>query len=51
MMSKSSYLTDSGQNGPHITFYVPTKDYAAWVQISRFSPDKRADGQETYASA
>ena len=30
MMSKSSYLTDSGQNGPHITFYVPTKDYAAW---------------------
>jgi hypothetical protein len=30
MMSKSSYLTDSGQNGPHIMFYVPTKDYAAW---------------------
>jgi len=30
MMSKSSYLTDSGQNIPHLMFYVPTKDFAAW---------------------
>jgi hypothetical protein len=30
MMSKSSYLTDSGHNIPHLMFYVPTKDYAAW---------------------
>jgi hypothetical protein len=30
MMSKSSYLTDSGYNSPHLMFYVPTKDYAAW---------------------
>ena len=30
MMSKSSYLTDSGYNSPHLMFYVATKDYAAW---------------------
>jgi hypothetical protein len=30
MMSKSSYLTDNGQNIPHLMFYLPTKDFAAW---------------------
>ena len=30
MMSKSSYLTDSGHNIPHLMFYLPTKDLAAW---------------------
>ena len=31
MMSKSSYLTDNdGHNGPHIMFYAPIKDVAAW---------------------
>ncbi len=31
MMSKSSYLTDSGgHNGPHLMFYAPIKDEAAW---------------------
>lgn len=30
MMAKSSYLSDSGHNGPHIMFYAPIKDGAAW---------------------
>ncbi len=31
MMSKSSYLTDSGgHNMPHLMFYAQTKDVAAW---------------------
>jgi hypothetical protein len=31
MMSKSAYLTDSGNhNAPHLMFYAPTKDAAAW---------------------
>lgn len=31
MMAKSSYLTDNGEhNGPHLMFYAPTKDGAAW---------------------
>ncbi len=31
MMAKSSYLTDSGgHNMPHIMFYAPVKDVAAW---------------------
>ena len=31
MMSKSSYLTDNGDhNGPHLMFYEPVKDDAAW---------------------
>lgn len=31
MMSKSSYLTDQGDhNGPHLMFYEPVKDDAAW---------------------
>ncbi|MGH9679086.1 MAG: hypothetical protein ACRD4Y_03980, partial [Candidatus Acidiferrales bacterium] len=31
MMAKSSYLTDNGgHNGPHLMFYAPTKDFAAW---------------------
>jgi len=31
MMAKSSYLTDNGgHNMPHIMFYAPIKDYAAW---------------------
>ena len=31
MMSKSSYLTDNGHhNGPHLMFYQPVKDDAAW---------------------
>jgi hypothetical protein len=31
MMSKSAYLTDNGNhNGPHLMFYAPTKDAAAW---------------------
>jgi hypothetical protein len=31
MMSKSAYLTDSGNhNVPHLMFYAPTKDAAAW---------------------
>jgi hypothetical protein len=35
MMSKSSYLTDDGgHNAPHLIFYAPTKDVAAWVRIS-----------------
>jgi hypothetical protein len=35
MMAKSSYLTDNGgHNGPHLMFYAPTKNIAAWVRIS-----------------
>ena len=30
MMGKSSYLTDSGRNVPHLMFYAPVKDVAAW---------------------
>ena len=31
MMAKSSYLTDGGgHNMPHIMFYAPTRDVAAW---------------------
>ncbi len=31
MMAKSSYLTDNGgHNMPHIMFYAPIKDVAAW---------------------
>ncbi len=31
MMAKSSYLTDNGgHNLPHLMFYAPTKDVAAW---------------------
>ena len=31
MMAKSSYLTDNGgHNGPHLMFYAPMKDVAAW---------------------
>lgn len=31
MMAKSSYLTDNGgHNMPHIMFYAPTRDVAAW---------------------
>ena len=31
MMAKSSYLTDNGgHNGPHLMFYAPIKDIAAW---------------------
>ena len=31
MMSKGSYLTDEGDhNGPHLMFYVPLADAAAW---------------------
>lgn len=31
MMGKSSYLTDDGDhNGPHLMFYEPAKDDAAW---------------------
>jgi hypothetical protein len=31
MMAKSSYLTDNGgHNGPHLMFYAPSKDGAAW---------------------
>lgn len=30
-MAKSSYLTDNGDhNGPHLMFYAPSKDDAAW---------------------
>jgi len=31
MMAKSSYLTDNGgHNAPHLMFYAPIKDFAAW---------------------
>jgi hypothetical protein len=31
MMAKSSYLSDNGDhNGPHLMFYEPVKDDAAW---------------------
>ena len=31
MMAKSSYLTDNGgHNMPHLMFYAPIKDVAAW---------------------
>lgn len=31
MMAKSSYLTDNGgHNGPHLMFYAPTTNMAAW---------------------
>jgi hypothetical protein len=31
MMAKSSYLTDNGgHNAPHLMFYAPSKDVAAW---------------------
>lgn len=30
MMAKSSYLTNNGGNMPHIMFYAPIRDVAAW---------------------
>ena len=39
MMSKSSYLTDNGDhNGPHLMFYEPVKDDAAWGANTPNSP-------------
>lgn len=39
MMSKSSYLTDNGDhNGPHLMFYEPVKDDAAWGANMANSP-------------
>lgn len=39
MMSKSSYLTDNGDhNGPHVMFYGPAKDDAAWGANMSNSP-------------
>lgn len=34
MMSKDSYLTDDGEhNGPHLMFYMPLSDPAAWGAV------------------
>jgi hypothetical protein len=39
MMSKSAYLTDNGNhNAPHLMFYAPTKDAAAWGANLHNSP-------------
>ena len=39
MMAKSSYLTDNGNhNAPHLMFYAPIKDVAAWGANSPNSP-------------
>ena len=39
MMSKNSYLTDEGDhNGPHLMFYIPLDDPAAWGAGAAHSP-------------